>query len=86
MTTQLIERRSVARTSISKGALLFFSGQRGVFSCGVVDISNAGAKIRLNALNLLPPNFKLSFDNFQTVHKCRLIWRWGDLIGIAFEN
>jgi len=37
-------------------------------------------------LNVLPPNFELSFDNFRTVRKCRLIWRRGDFIGIAFEN
>jgi hypothetical protein len=81
-----IERRSVGRTSISKGALLFFSAQRGVFACGVVDVTNAGAQIRLNGLSVLPPNFELSFDNFHTVRKCRLIWRRGDSIGIAFEN
>ena len=52
----------------------------------VRDVTNAGAQIRLNGLNVLPPNFELSFDNFRTVRKCRLIWRRGDFIGIAFEN
>jgi hypothetical protein len=46
----------------------------------------AGAQIRLSGLNVLPPNFELSFDNFRTVRKCRLIWRRHDLIGIAFEK
>ena len=84
--TRLIERRSVGRTPASKGALLFFSAQRGVFACEARDVTNAGAQIKLNALNVLPPNFELSFDNFRTVRKCRLIWRRGDFIGIAFEN
>ena len=84
--TKLIERRSVTRTAASKGALLFFSAQRGVFACEVQDVTNLGARIRLSGLNVLPPNFELSFDNFRTVRKCRLIWRRGDLIGIAFEN
>ena len=84
--TKLIERRSVGRTAASKGGLLFFSAQRGVFACEVQDVTNAGAQIRLSGLNVLPPNFELSFDNFRTVRKCRLIWRRGDLIGIAFEN
>jgi ribosomal protein S1 len=66
--------------------LLFFSAQRGVFSCEVRDVTNVGAQIRLNGLNILPPILELSFDNFRTVRKCRLIWRLGDLIGIAFEN
>ena len=84
--TKLIERRSVGRTAASKGALLFFSTQRGVFACEVHDVTNLGARIKLSGLNVLPPNFELSFDNFRTVRKCRLIWRRGDLIGIAFEN
>jgi len=84
--TKLIERGSGGRTAASKGALLFFSGQRGVFACEVQDVTNAGAQIRLSGLNVLPPNFELSFDNFRTVRKCRLIWRRGDFIGIAFEN
>jgi hypothetical protein len=84
--TKLIERRSVGRTAASKGALLFFSAQRGVFACEVHDVTNLGAQIRLSGLNVLPPNFELSFDNFRIVRKCRLIWRRGDFIGIAFEN
>ena len=84
--TKLIERRSVARAAASKGALLFFSAQRGVFGCEVRDVTDAGAQIRLSGLNVLPPNFELSFDNFRTVRKCPLIWRRGDFIGIAFEN
>ncbi len=83
--TEQTERRSVGRMAISKGGLLFFSAQRGVFACEICDISNAGAKIKLK-LGILPPNFELSFDNFRTVRKCRLIWRRGDLIGIAFQN
>ena len=84
--TKLIERRSVARAAASKGALLFFSAQRGVFGCEVRDVTDAGAQIRLSGLNVLPPKFELSFDNFRTVPKCRLIWRHNDFIGVAFEN
>jgi DNA-directed RNA polymerase subunit E'/Rpb7 len=84
--SRLIERRSVGRTAISKGVLLFSSTQRGVFTGMVVDVTNVGARIRLNGANVLPPNFQLSFDNFQTVRSCRLIWRRDDFVGIAFEN
>ena len=69
--TKLNERRSVGKTVVSKGALLF---------------TNVGTQIRLNGLRVLPPNFELSFDNFRSVRNCRLIWRRDDFIGIAFEN
>ncbi|ANW02264.1 PilZ domain-containing protein [Bradyrhizobium icense] len=80
------ERRSVARTTISKNALLFFDAQRGVFTCRVQDVTNSGAGIELHDLNLLPLNFELTFDNFHNVRECRVIWRQGDFVGVAFQN
>jgi len=84
--TEQTDRRTFGRTRIIKGALVFFSAQRGVFTCGVRDITNIGAGIRLNGVNVLPPNFELSFDNFRTVRMCRLIWRQGDFVGVAFDS
>ena len=80
------ERRSVARTTIAKDALLFFDEQRGVLTCRVQDVTNSGAGIELHSLDLSPLNFELSFDNFHTVRECRVIWRQGDFIGVAFQN
>lgn len=80
------ERRSIGRTKIGKTALLFLSSERGVFSCGVRDVTNIGAGIRLDEVHFLPPDFELSFDNFLTVRKCRLVWRQGDFIGVVFLN
>jgi hypothetical protein len=80
------ERRSVGRTKILKGALLFFSGTTGVHACTVCDVTNLGAGIRGQGLKVLPLDFALSFDNFLTVRMCQLIWRQGDFLGVAFEN
>lgn len=82
----MADRRSIGRTRIAKAALLFFGGQAGVHSCGVTDITNAGAGIRTQGLAILPLNFELSFDNFRTIRKCRLIWRDANLLGVTFEN
>jgi len=86
VTRMEFERRSVTRTTISKDALLFFDAQRGVLTCRVQDVTNSGAGIELHALNLLPLNFELSFDSFHTVRECRVIWRQGDFVGVAFQN
>lgn len=80
------DRRSIGRTRIAKGASLFFARQHGVRVCLVRDVTNVGAGIRTQDLPLLPLHFELSFDNFRTARKCRLIWREGDYIGIAFES
>lgn len=83
---QELDRRSIVRTRITRGASLFFSQQSGVHSCLVKDVTNVGAGIRTSDVPLLPLNFELSFDNFRTARKCRLIWRERDYVGVAFEN
>jgi hypothetical protein len=80
------DRRAVGRAGIEKGALLFFKGQTGARGCNVIDISNCGAKLRTHNLSVLPNIFELTFDNFSTIRWCRLIWRNGDFLGVAFEN
>lgn len=80
------ERRSMTRTMIAKDARLFFDEQRGVLTCRVQDVTNSGAGIELHNLNLLPLSFELSFDNFHTVRACRVVWRQGDFVGVAFQN
>jgi hypothetical protein len=80
------ERRSIGRTKILKGALIFFSEKTGVQSCTVRDVTNAGAGIRAKNLRIMPLDFALSFDAFRTLRMCRLIWREGDFLGVAFES
>jgi hypothetical protein len=82
----IVDRRSIERDFCGKSALLFFSGQAGVHTCYVRDITAIGASIRVERLNLLPVIFLLSFDKFESVRTCRLKWRDGDFVGLAFEN
>jgi hypothetical protein len=79
-----IERRAVARTTINRDVLMFFNGN--IHACCVLNVTNQGAGIRLNGLNILPSEFGISFDNFRTMRQCRLIWREGDFVGAAFET
>jgi hypothetical protein len=82
-----LDRRSVARKDGGdEGALLFFKGQIGVHSCNIIDLSTRGVKVQTHHLPVLPIIFELTFDNFATVHHCRLIWRKGHLVGAAFKN
>jgi hypothetical protein len=80
------DRRTVGRTKIIKGALLFFSDKTGVQACTVRDVTNLGAGMRVQGLKMVPLDFALSFDNFRTVRMCRLIWRQSDFLGVAFES
>jgi hypothetical protein len=51
-----------------------------------IRVMHYGAGLRLNGLNIAPSDFGISFDNFETMHRCRLIWRDGDFVGAAFET
>ena len=83
----MTERRSIDRTSVVKGALLFFGRKTGVRSCCVRDITKNGASIRTQDLPVLQTlNFQLSLDNFRTVYKCRIVWRDNDFLGVKFET
>ncbi len=75
----LFERRSKRRYVINQGAVLFFAGCAGVFSCDIRDASTDGIGIRLNGLTIIPSEFAVSFDNFRATSRCRLIWRDGGL-------
>jgi hypothetical protein len=81
-----VERRALARTTISRQALVFFIGQNGVHGCCVRDVTNQGAGIYLTGIKILPLDFDLSFDNFHTIRRCRLIWRDGDFVGVALTS
>jgi hypothetical protein len=37
-------------------------------------------------MRLLPIDFYVTFDDFFTVGKCRLAWRWQDDVGVIFEG
>lgn len=82
----IFERRAKGRTVINRDVLMFFFGRDCVHACCVRDVTNDGAAIRLNGLNIVPSDFGISFDNFRTMRRCRLVWREGDFLGAAFES
>jgi hypothetical protein len=48
--------------------------------------SSQAAGIRAYNLKILPMPFELIFDNFHTVRKYHLIWRWERFFGVLFES
>jgi hypothetical protein len=80
-----VERRAVGRATINRDVLMFFS-QDPFHACCVRDVTNQGAGLKLNGLNIVPSEFGISFDGFRTMRRCRLVWRDGDFVGAAFES
>ena len=68
-----------------KEGLLFFERGREL-RIVAYDVSRTNAQIHSDGLSLLPIRFFITFDNFLTVGKCRLLWRHRDDIGVAIER
>ena len=81
-----LDRRAIGRTMINRDVSMIVLGQDLIHACRVRDVTNHGAGIQLNGLNIVPSEFGISFDNFRTMRQCRLIWRYGDFVGAAFER
>jgi hypothetical protein len=78
------ERRAVGRTMINRGVLMHFAGQEGVQACIVQDVTNHGAGIRLNGLNIVParagpwrPGFPVEGDHGFRWMTTTCSGRWG---------
>ena len=63
---------------------LFFWGE--ARTCVGYDISQTCARLHSDGLGLLPIDFYVTFDDFLTVGKCRLTWRYRDDIRVVFEG
>jgi hypothetical protein len=69
----------------STDGLLFFDGGREL-RIVAYDVSRTNAVVHADGLGLLPISFYVTFDDFLTVGKCQLAWRYRDDIGVVFER
>ncbi len=83
---RLVERRRSKRTAMRHpGRLLVHDGV--IYDCVVHNLTLLGICIELSShANQLPERLDFSFDNFRTVHRCKVIWREGNLIGAALQD
>ena len=80
-----MERRRSQRTRIRHPAKIFVADEI-VHDCIVHNLTPLGICIELAfRADSLPEAMDFSFDNFRTIHRCKIIWQEGCLIGIAFE-
>ena len=83
MIEPLIEKRSVPRYKVLKGATIAFGGN-GV-ECTVRNLSSRGAALDVANPARLPPSFTLVIQTDQFIRRCRPVWRSDKRIGVAFD-
>lgn len=52
--------------------------------CTVLDISQGGARLRVEDPHFVKQRFDLKFERTSPGRACKVAWRKGDLIGIKF--
>ena len=79
----MVETRIAPRYRVAKPAKIDHGGDK--ISCIIRDISATGAAIEMPDLVRVPAEFILIVPEDRLKLRCRLVWRKGYRIGVAFE-
>ena len=77
------ERRSTKRSRTLKGAKIII-GSSSVIDCIVRNLTNTGARIRIQNTVNLPEVFDLTLDGGYSFRSCRIKWRSITETGLQF--
>ena len=79
------DRRSRHRRRLHARVWIDPGGTAAPIDCLVVDRSDSGAKlVELNGQQL-PPVFEISFERHVPPQPARVVWRYGEMIGVSFK-
>ena len=78
------DRRSVARRRVLKGGIVAFNERHATLSCTVRDLSEAGARLQLDAAPNVPDRFELIVELDGMEAPCEVIWRKHPEMGVRF--
>lgn len=76
------ERRAAVRESIEIPATVYFNGR--AVPCMTVNLSAHGARLRLLAPAILPPEIAISVPQRSVERKARALWRSGEHVGLDY--
>ena len=81
------ERRQCVRLGITYPALIELGGAVPLQPCSVLDVSQGGARIRLETKEPVPDRFCLLFTSTGSVRRaCYVVWRQECYLGVAFSG
>jgi hypothetical protein len=81
------ERRQSPRLGVTIPALIFVGDGIPLRPCTVLDVSQGGGRIRLEANAVVPDHFVLLFTHAGTVRReCSVVWRQDGYLGVAFSG
>ena len=79
------DRRKSPRTWMRKKAAIR-TRANSLMHCTVMNLSRQGACLQIASTLGIIGDVELSFDNFHSMHVCRVVWRNSDQLGVAFVS
>ena len=80
----VVDRRRSARRAVSYQAVGVMPQDRS-FPCDVVNISDGGAMLRIDDVDVLPDRMRLVIPEQNVTHDCDVVWRRGCDVGVRFR-
>ena len=81
------ERRQGQRLGVTIPALIYIRDDIPLCPCTVLDVSQGGGRLRLEAKAPVPDHFVLLFTHAGTVRRaCSVVWRQDGYLGVAFSG
>ena len=78
------EKRARPRYKRIKGAKIVYGDGHRVLDCAIKDLSEFGARVRLDVMVELPGTFWIYFQDGSPKRHAELVWRKGNLLGVRF--
>jgi hypothetical protein len=69
---------------VDRDAWMTIDGSFAARKCRVLDMSNLGAKIKVDDPQLIGPVFDLKFERTDQGRRCKVQWQKGSIIGVEF--
>jgi PilZ domain len=79
------ELRKHPRHLTLQTAKIFTDSHSPAIPCAVLNLSDGGACVLLPSRTYVPGLFDMAMDHNNTFYECRVAWRRGDKIGVAFS-
>jgi hypothetical protein len=73
-----------ARRRTNQPAWITVDGGFAARQCTVIDISEGGARLRVEDPQFVKPQFQLKLDRTSPGRACKVAWKKGGVIGIEF--
>ena len=85
MLSGFIERRKTERVAVRTPAKIMLPRSDAPLDCIATNVSDGGAQIHVRGADL-PDVFVLHFNDSGKQRHCRVVWRQGAEIGVAFTD